>query len=193
MTARTPPVWWLGPLLAAALSVLCAGRAGASADPFDQGTMDRVAEAWPDVLEAAAVTDTDPLLLAAVAVGETGMRHVRGGERDAMWGAGQVRWATWGALLREEGVAEEADDLLDQRAGLMATAVVLQHLRATYRRGGALTLCLYGAGSPALLFRRDCAYSRRALALRDGLRRALARSADGPVASADEREVGDGR
>jgi hypothetical protein len=71
-------------------------------------------------------------------------------------------------------VADEPDELLDDyRTGLLATAVILDHLRTTYRRPPALTLCLYGAGVTALGFRRDCLYSRRVARLTAGLRQRL--------------------
>lgn len=86
----------------------------------------------------------------------------------------EVHWASWAPLLATEGVADQAEDLLDARGGLLGAAVVLQHLRVTYRRPGTLTLCIYGAGPRALHWRRDCDYSRRVLGLRDLLRARLA-------------------
>ena len=172
-------------LVAAALAgllLLARPAAAAEVDPLDRATLGRLAEAWPDILEAGRVTDTDPLLIAAVVVGETGCRGVVGGAHGAMYGHGQIRWATWGALLREEGVADEAGDLLEPRAGVLAVGVVLEHLRVVYRRGGALTLCLYGSGVRALHWRRDCSYSKRALRIRAGLARRL-----GPGAAGGER------
>lgn len=158
----------------------------AAPEPLDPGTLARLAEVWPEVVEAAQLTSTDPLVLAAIAIGETGVRGVQGGERDEMWGAGQVRWATWAPLLLEEGIVDlEADELLEPRAGLLAAAVVLEHLRTTYHRPGALTLCLYGAGTRALRWHRDCAYSRRVLRLRDLLRGRIA--GGGALAMGDAR------
>lgn len=103
-------------------------------------------------------------LLAAVAGRETHCQALRG-RRPGIYGALQVSWPAWGWLLKAEGIALQPEDLLQLEPGILAGAAVLSWLTRRYpRRSLALVLCLYGVGSPALRFRRDCRYSRAVFA-----------------------------
>ncbi len=119
------------------------------------------------ILAASAATGVPAELLAAVAGHETQARLIPSTARDAHgrpldWGPGQVRWRTWGRLLRDAGIAQRPEDLLKAGPGYMAAAWVLARKRARYRpRSRALWLCLYGVGLKARGFKRDCAYSRQ--------------------------------
>ena len=132
----------------------------------------------PHVEEAAYLSgERQTLLLSIVALESRG--NAQAEARGSVWGAGQVSWRDWGLLLREEGVAQEAPDLLDPRDGTVGIGVVLQDLRKRYARRWPMrwrdhaVLCLYGHGRAALAFREGCDYSRRVLGLERRLQREL--------------------
>jgi len=123
--------------------------------------------------EAAEAFDLPAPLLAAVAGHETHCQGVEG-RSAAVWGPMQVAWGTWGPLLSSLGVATREEDLLDVDVGVLAGAAVIAELRRLYPgRSLDLVLCLYGVGSPALLFERDCRYSRAVLRQLPNATRAL--------------------
>jgi hypothetical protein len=73
-----------------------------------------------------------------------------------------VSWPTWGPLLSAEGWRE--DELLGPW-GVVAGGRVLGQIALLWPR---LTihqrLCVFGIGTAALTFERDCAYSRAVMA-----------------------------
>ncbi len=137
------------------------------------GTEARVQKYAEDIRTAAESWGVEPGLLAAIAVQETGMRPIRGGTRDEMWGPCQVHWRTWGWLLRWLSIAERPRDLLQAAVGLDAGAAVLSYQRARWGRPWQLTVCLYSSGVQALRFERDCRYSRAVWAMLPAARRAM--------------------
>lgn len=128
------------------------------------GTPERLHEAQGHLREAEARTGVPASLLGAVAAHETGFRPVRG-RWAAVYGVGQVSWRWHAKMLRSEGVARTAEDLLGVRAGVLAMALVLRHIGRTYPRAPLWRrLCIYGVGTRALRFEESCAYSRAVLA-----------------------------
>jgi hypothetical protein len=126
-----------------------------------------VQESWELIRQAAwmaGIEDQAPVL-AALLANESNLSAVRGGAGNAHWGPGQISWTAWGPLLKKRGVAEQAEDMMiDAYTGILATAVVLAHLRETYpERSLDIVLCAYGVGSLALSFERDCQYSREVM------------------------------
>ncbi len=157
-----------------------------------------VQESWELIRQAAwaaGIEDQAPLL-AALLAHETHLQPLRGRYHADIWGPGQVSWGTWGPLLKKKGVAQQPEDLLlDPYSGILAAAVVLAELRATYpERSLDLALCLYGVGPLALRYGRDCPYSRNVLAnLPRVLRVVWARGEGGRGAVAVAWAAGEGR
>jgi hypothetical protein len=116
-----------------------------------------------DVFESAAeafgMSPAEGVLLAAICTHETGHRGVRGGKRNEMWGACQVHWKSWAADLRESGVADKPEDLLDRPVGVLAGALVLSEIRRRYP-GSTLRqqVCLYACGEKAEAW-SSCGYA----------------------------------
>ena len=116
----------------------------------------------PEIAHAAEVAGLTPAQALAWVWTESRCRSVDGRSHDVA-GPLQVRWRTWGALLGPEGWRE---DELAGGWGVLAGARVLAHLRSRHPgRTTEQTLCLYGVGSAALTFRRDCTYSRQVMRL----------------------------
>lgn len=159
-TFRTtlPAVVLLGVLLG---GVLAAPPAEAR---WSQVAAINVQENWELIRQAswmAGIEDHAPVL-AAMLAHETNFTAIRGMYRPDIWGPGQISWSSWGALLKKKGVAQQPEDMIiDLYTGVLATAVVLAHLRDTYReRTLDQVLCLYGCGPLALGYTKDCKYSR---------------------------------
>ena len=88
------PVAILFAALALVALLFWADEVSASARPVldELGVLDRLSEAWPDIIDAAAETRTDPLVLAAMAIHESRMLAIIGGRGGEMYGPLQVRW-----------------------------------------------------------------------------------------------------
>lgn len=120
----------------------------------------RLHRSWGEIAEAAGVAGVDPELLAGLIVRETRVLPVRGGKGSGCWGSGQVCWIPWGKWLRERDTAHRPEDLLDERTGTLAAALILAHLHRRYSRGSwDRALCIYGCGNVAMKW-TDCVYSR---------------------------------
>jgi hypothetical protein len=134
---------------------------------WSQAAAVNVQESWDLIRQAAwmaGIEDQAPVL-AALLANESNLSAIRGRYHADIWGPGQIHWSTWGPLLKIRGVAKCPEDLMiDLYTGILATAVVLAHLRETYpERSLDLVICLYGVGSLALSFVTDCEYSREVM------------------------------
>ena len=95
---------------------------------WTQAAAGRVAAGWAPLSRAADAFGVEPEVLAAVCGSETELIPMQGGTRNEMHGACQVRWITWGWLLRAHGIAHEAWELdADLEVGLLAGAAVLSY------------------------------------------------------------------
>ena len=130
----------------------------------DQGAA-RVRSYAGEIHAHAASYGVNPSLLAGLLVHESQMTAIQGGTRAECFGPGQIHWLTWGPILRGQGIAQQAEDLLDVHRGVEAAAAVLGAIRALHPRAADWKiLCLYGTGSKALKFNESCSYSRAVLA-----------------------------
>lgn len=161
MTTLTPPPWWLGPVLAAALFSLALAPRLAHGVPLTPEVAARCTDLWPEIEVAADLAGLSPVTMAALLIEESGCSPIEGWYEDVT-GTGQVSWPVWGPLLAAEGWTSA--DLLDPVWGTLAAGRVLAAIRERWRLPDWQLLCAYSDGMAALGYRRDCIYSREVLA-----------------------------
>ena len=114
---------------------------------------------WDTIVKVSRDQGISPVLLAAICVYETGLRPIRGGRNNEMYGPCQVNCRANIHYLREH-ISEDftCDDMLKMKTGLLAGAVMVGHF-LDYNKPLKSTLCGYGSGIVGLEW-STCPYQR---------------------------------
>lgn len=106
---------------------------------------------WPEVVAVSRLEAQDPVLATAVIVWESGVRNIRGGLGNTMWGVGQVHCATWLESLRARyAPGLVCEDLLTPTWGIVSTVHALRMTAAMAGDSRMPTLCAYAHGMSGL-------------------------------------------